>query len=71
MRVRTMLSSHSTFQGAEFWAALESVFRPFEGRDLEFLRTSATLDEDSAMRVLFDHITACLVRPVVDDVLRI
>lgn len=44
------------FQGAEFWGALESVFRPFESRDLEFLRTSATLDEDSAMRVLdFDN----------------
>ena len=43
---------HIDFQGAEFWGALESVFRPFESRDLEFLRTSATLDEDSAMRVL-------------------
>ena len=43
---------HIHFQGAEFWGALESVFRPFESRDLEFLRTSATLDEDSAMRVL-------------------
>jgi len=39
-------------QGAEFWGALESVFRPFEGIDLDFLRTSATLEEDSAMRVL-------------------
>jgi hypothetical protein len=57
-------SSHYHSQGAEFWAALESVFRPFEGRDLEFLRTSATLDEDSAMRVLFDHFAACLVCPV-------
>jgi hypothetical protein len=28
------------------------VFRPFESRDLDFLRTSATLDEDSAMRVI-------------------
>ncbi len=45
-------SPHIDFQGAEFWSALESVFRPFESRDLEFLRTSATLDEDSAMRVL-------------------
>jgi hypothetical protein len=46
--------SHLTtlFKGAEFWGGLESVFRPFESRDLEFLRTSATLDEDSAMRVL-------------------
>lgn len=43
------------YQGAEFWGALESVFRPFESRDLDFLRTSATLDEDSAMRVFTRH----------------
>ncbi len=60
----SIYSPHNQLQGAEFWGALESVFRPFEGRDLEFLRTSATLDEDSAMRVLPEHCTLCYECPV-------